>query len=176
MQTLSFVVPGVPATKGSTRAFVIEKAGFKPRAIITNDNVKAKGWQQLIAEHASKALAESQLQPFADGPVIIDAWFYFPRPQKFLTKKYTAVDVPHTTRPDGDKCLRLALDALSQVVWRDDSQVIDAYAHKRYCAAGELPRAVITVRAVHVDLPKPIVHQDAPTLFGEEALYAAQAR
>jgi len=142
------------------------------RTVTTNDNDKSKGWQQLIAERATRALELSQLQPFADGAVIIDAWFYFPRPQKFLTKKYAGVDVPHTTRPDADKLLRCAKDALSKVVWRDDAMVIDAYAHKRYCRQGELPRAVITVRAVAVTLPQPIHHPDTPTLFGQEALYS----
>src|SRR5436190_10214631 len=145
MTTLSFSVPGVPQTKGSTRAFIPK--GWN-RAIITNDNPKAKAWSQLIAEHATNALASSSLQPFAAGPVAIEVWFYFPRPQKFLTPKWAAVDVPHITRPDADKLLRCTKDALSRVVWRDDAMVVDAIAHKRYCAAGELPRAVITVAAV----------------------------
>lgn len=172
--TLTFTVPGVAQPKGSTRAF-IPKGWARP--IITSANPKGKAWQQLIAEHATRALAESRLQPFADGAVIIDAWFYFPRPQKFLTKKYAGVDVPHTTKPDADKILRLAKDSLSKVVYRDDAMVIDAYVHKRYCAAGELPRAVITVRSVTCELPKQIHHDDTPMLFGEEALYGeAQTR
>lgn len=169
--TLRFVVPGVAATKGSTRAF-IPKGWTRP--IITNDNKKAKGWQQLIAERAANALAESKLQPFADGAVILDVWFYFPRPQKFLTAKWAHVDVPHITKPDSDKCLRVVKDALSRVVYRDDSSVIDAYVHKRYCAAGELPRAEIVVRQVFASLPKPVIHLDEPSLFGEEACYAAE--
>jgi Holliday junction resolvase RusA-like endonuclease len=163
-----FTVPGVAQTKGSTRAFIPK--GWN-RAIITNDNPKAKNWQQRIAEHAANALALQQLQPFADGGVVLDVWFYLPRPQKFLMKKWAHVDVPHTTRPDGDKLLRLAKDALSKVIWRDDSQVIDAYVHKRYVRAGELPRAEITVRAVTADLPRPVIHPETPLLFSEEVLY-----
>lgn len=166
--TLTFTVPGIAETKGSTRAF-IPKGWTRP--VITNDNPKAKGWQRLIAEHATQALTSSNLQPFADGPVLLDVWFYFPRPKKFLIKKYADVDLPHVSTPDADKCLRLVIDALTRVVYPDDSRVIDAYVHKRYCAAGELPRAVITVRAVTVDLPKPIHHPHTPTLFGQEALY-----
>lgn len=170
--TLTFTVPGNPQTKGSTRAFMPK--GWN-RAIVTNDNPKAKAWQQLISEHASLALAHAKLQPFSDGAVIVDAWFYFPRPQKFLIPKWAHVDVPHTTKPDGDKCLRVVKDALSKVVYRDDSMVIDAYVHKRYCAAGEFPRAVITVRSVTVDLPTPIRHSDEPILFGEETFYGEDA-
>jgi Holliday junction resolvase RusA-like endonuclease len=169
--TLRFIVPGIAQTKGSMKAFIPK--GWN-RAILTNDNPKAKAWAQLIAEHAGHALAESKLQPFGDGPVLLDIWFYLPRPQKFLIPKYADVDVPHTTRPDADKLLRCAKDSLSKVVWRDDAMVVDAYAHKRYCRSGELPRAEITVRSVAWDLPKPVRHADTPSLFGEEALYAAQ--
>lgn len=172
-QTIRFTVPGIAQTKGSMRAFV-PKGWSRP--ILTNDNKKAKGWQQLITERAADALAASNLQPFSDGGVIVDVWFYFPRPQKYLIPKYAHVDVPHTTKPDADKYLRLALDSLSRVVYRDDAAVIDAYAHKRYCAHGEFPRAEITVRAVTVPLlPQPIRHSDTPCLFGEEALYATTA-
>jgi crossover junction endodeoxyribonuclease RusA len=166
--TLTFTVPGVAAKKGSTKAFI--PRGWK-RAIITNADPKAKAWQQLVSEHATQALAKSNLQPFADGPVLLDVWFYLPRPQKFMIKKYATVDVPHTTAPDIDKLARVVIDSLTRVVYPDDSRVIDAYVHKRYCAAGELPRAVITVRAVSYELPTPISHPDAPTLFGEEKLY-----
>lgn len=170
-ESLRIIVPGIPQTKGSTRAFV-PKGWTRP--IITNDNAKAKGWQQLISQRAAAALETSNQQPFADGPVLLDVWFYFPRPQKFLTKKYAALDVAHTTKPDSDKCLRVVKDALSRVVYRDDSCVVDAYVHKRYCAAGELPRAEITVRAVMISaLPKPVAHIDAPLLLTEEGLYAA---
>jgi Holliday junction resolvase RusA-like endonuclease len=189
--TLRFVVLGTPETKGSTRSFVPmkwareavqrERATGKavpPRAITTNDNPKAKAWQQLIATHASLALRDANLQPFMDGAIVLDVWFYFARPQKFLTKKYAGIDVPHITVPDADKALRVVKDALSDVVYRNDSMVIDAYVHKRYCAAGEMPRAEITIRSVQWDLPKPIHHPETPLLFGEETLYgeAQQAR
>jgi Holliday junction resolvase RusA-like endonuclease len=82
------------------------------------------------------------------------------------------VDVPHTTKIDADKALRLVADALSGVVYPDDSRIIDAYVHKRYCRPGDMPRAVITVRAVTGQLSTPIHHPDAPTLFGEETLYS----
>jgi Holliday junction resolvase RusA-like endonuclease len=177
--TLSFTVPGIPRTKGSARAFVPRSwavralaAGTQPRAVITNANPKAKQWQALIAARAADAIEQSNLQPFADGGVLVDIWFYFPRPKKYLTKKYADVDVPHTTRVDVDKALRCALDGLTNVVFRDDSMVVDAYVHKRYVRRGDVPRAEITVRAVTFDLPKPVTHPNAPSLFGEEAYHA----
>jgi Holliday junction resolvase RusA-like endonuclease len=145
----------------------------QPRAVITNDSRRGAGeWQQKISDYASRALVDAHMQPFPDCPVILDVWFYFPRPQKFLTKKYAAIDVPHTTKIDADKALRLVADALSGVVYPDDSRIIDAYVHKRYCAPGAMPRAVITVRAVTGEFQKPIHHPDTPTLFSQEALYS----
>lgn len=168
--TLRFVVPGVAQTKGSLRAFVPKGRRYP---VLTNDNPHAKAWASLIRDCAARALAHSQLQPFTDGAVLLDIWFYLPRPQKFLIPKYADVDVPHTTRPDADKLLRCAKDALSKVVWRDDAMVVDAYAHKRYCRSGELPRAEITVRAVTWALPAPVQHPETPSLFGEEVGYGA---
>lgn len=167
--TLTFTVPGVSQPKGSTRAFV-PKGWTRP--IITSANAKGKGWEQSIAEAASRALADARLQPFADGPIAIDVTFYLPRPQKFCTKRYAAIDVPHVTKPDTDKLVRACKDALTRVIWHDDSQVTDVLARKRYCAAGELPRAVITVTAVAVaSLPTKAITR-RPTLLGQENLYA----
>lgn len=171
--TITFTVPGVSQPKGSTRAFV-PKGWTRP--IITNDNAKGKGWQQTIAEVAARALSEARLQPFAVGPVGLDVTFYLPRPQKFCTKKYASVDVPHVTKPDTDKLVRACKDALTRVVWHDDSQVTDVVARKRYVAAGELPRADITVTALAVVHAPSTPKTQEPILFGEEALYGdAQA-
>ena len=37
-----------------------------------------------------------------------------------------------TSKPDGDNYLKVVQDALNNVVWRDDSQVVDARIIKRY--------------------------------------------
>jgi Holliday junction resolvase RusA-like endonuclease len=140
---LRFVVLGLAQTKGSTRAFV-PKGSRRP--IIVNDNAKAKVWSQRIAATAQAALAPGGQLPFPDGPVALELTFYFPRPQKFCTRTFAAREVPHVTRPDADKIARCAVDALTAVVWRDDSQLTDLVVHKRYCAVGELPRVEIGVR------------------------------
>lgn len=146
---LRFTVPGLPATKGSARAFVIpSKTGGKPRAIVTNDNPRAKGYQQCVSECASAALAASQLSPFVDGPVALEIALYLPRPKKFLTRKYASLALRPVTRPDWDKLARLLGDALTNVVYRDDGQVVSARVEKHFCAVDELPRAEITVRGL----------------------------
>lgn len=150
MRTLSFTVVGVAQTQGSTRAFM-PKGWTRP--IITNDNPKTKGWRQTIAHVAALELQHAEhAGRFFAGPVEFEVVFYLPRPKTLLTKRLAHVDVPHTKKPDADKLARAAKDALSKVIWHDDSQVTDLIARKRYCADGEHPRAVITVRETNTGL------------------------
>lgn len=135
--TLTFVAYGVPQPKGSSRAFVPK--GWK-RPIITSANPKAKGWQQLVAEAASAAIRRTKVFQVLDGPVLLTATFYLPRPKSIRDKS-----VPHLTKPDTDKLLRSTADALSKVVWRDDAQVIEMRAKKFYARPGESPRAEVSV-------------------------------
>jgi Holliday junction resolvase RusA-like endonuclease len=172
MNALTFTVPGIAQTKGSARPYTVKRTRKDGTpyigARVDNDNPKAKSWQKTIASYAAIA---SRREPLPDGPVILDVWFYFPRPQKFLTKKYALIEVPHVVPPDGDKCLRVVCDSLSGVLYRDDSRVVDAYVHKRYCRAGEVPRTVITARPVS-SYQLPVPSSQLPTLFGQEALYS----
>jgi crossover junction endodeoxyribonuclease RusA len=133
---LTFVVFGVAQPKGSTRAFVPK--GWK-RPIVTTDNPKSKGWQQLVAEAASRAL-DGRGQLFL-GPVRLVCVFHLPRPKSLPRTRPT----PMVKKPDVSKLARSTEDALTGVVWRDDSQVTDLQVTKLYAAIGDSPRAVITV-------------------------------
>jgi len=154
MRTLNVTVIGVAQTQGSTRAFVPKSwvqraaaAGTQARAVITNDNPKTKGWRHTIANCAALELQRAEHGGrFFAGPVELEVVFYLPRPKRLLTKRLAPMDVAHTTKPDADKLARATKDALSKVIWNDDAQVTDLIARKRYCATGEHPRAVITVR------------------------------
>lgn len=145
---LRFTVVGLPAPKGSGRAFTRRRKDGRIGVGIDHDNPRTKGWQQNIANVAAIELQrrENAGLRFEQGPIEIECWFYLPRPKALLTKSKAPIDHPHTKKPDADKLLRSAKDALSGVVWTDDAQVTDAIARKRYCRAGEFPRAVITIR------------------------------
>ena len=156
-RVLMFTVVGVAVPKGSTRAFVPQKwaraavaQGRAPRAIVTSDNPKTKGWQQTIANCAALELlrAENVHCRFPEGPVVLEVAFFLPRPQALLTKANAARRIPHVKKPDLDKLLRSTKDALTGVVWTDDSQVVKVNAMKHYCAPGDYPAAIIRVRDV----------------------------
>lgn len=135
--SLTFTVFGVAQPKGSTRAFM-PKGWTRP--IVTSDNPKNKGWQQLVAEAASHAIsAMPEFRQF-DTEASLKAVFYLPRPKVIRDKS-----VPHTKKPDLDKLVRSVKDALKQVAWRDDSLVTHIDAVKFYAQPGEPPRADIIV-------------------------------
>ena len=165
---LSFIVFGVAVPKGSTRAFVIKpKTGGPMRAVTTAANPKTRGWQDLIAHAASQELQRRQQDGTTlifDGSVSLELIFYLPRPLALLTKSKAAKAIAHVRKPDLDKLVRCA-DALTGVLWRDDAQVTDLIARKRYVSEGEFPRAEITVR----DGPFPAESADrrTPALFQE---------
>ncbi len=138
--TLNFIAYGVPQPKGSAKAF-IPKGWSRP--IVTSDNTKNKGWQQLVAEAASLAIAKSGSFRIIEGPALLAVTFYLPRPKAIKNKT-----VPHTKKPDLDKLVRSVKDALSRVAWQDDAVVGEIKAIKAYARPGESPRAEISVMAI----------------------------
>lgn len=145
---ITFTAWGVAAPKGSAKGFAVPIKGQpgKFRAVVTHDNPRTKGWQQVVSEAAGRALDEI---PFGAGPFHASAAirvliaFYLPRP-KSLGKKTT---VHHTKKPDVDKLVRGVLDGLTGVLFNDDAQVVDLQTRKRYAPPDTAPHAVITVQA-----------------------------
>lgn len=136
---LQFRIFGVAQQMGSKRAFM--PRGWT-RPIITDSNRSLKSWQTLVAQGASDAM---QQLPTAERQILTDAVrltvaFFLPRP-KSLPRKVLA----HTKAPDLDKFVRGLQDALTEVVFKDDSQVVDLIAMKRYAAPGEAPHVWIKV-------------------------------
>lgn len=127
--TVTFFVHGKPEPQGSSRAFM---AGGRP--IITSANKNLKDWRTIVA------LTAANHAHMFDGPVEVVLRFHLPRPVS-LPKKITS----HTKRPDVDKLARAALDALTGVFFKDDSQVIALEAYKDY--ADPFPGVDITVAA-----------------------------
>ena len=135
---LIFTVFGAPATKGSTRAFV-PKGWTRP--IITSATKGLKAWESKIAA-AANAQANGVL---LTDPVMVNIAFYLPRP---VSLKKGAV--PHTKRPDCDKLIRAATDALIGIVYKDDAQIVSITASKAYVATqAEAPRAEFTIRSLN---------------------------
>lgn len=132
------VVHGVPVPQGSKSAFVVGG-----RAVITEGKKSAslKEWRSAIAACARLWLQQNGSPAPLDGPVSVDVVFYLPRPKSAPRR----VLVP-ATKPDADKLVRSALDALTKIAYTDDSRIVDLNVRKRF-AVDSPPRAEITVRA-----------------------------
>jgi len=141
MRDVQFFVPGTPVPKGSAKAFYNKQVG---KAFAVQDNrERQKGWSSSISYVAH----EQGFKP-VEGPMHLEIIFDMPRPRShYGTGKRVAVlkdSAPfyHTKKPDLDKLIRCAKDALTGVAWRDDSQVVEVRAKKRY---GEEPGAWIVI-------------------------------
>ena len=127
-------VTGTAQPQGSTKAFM-PKGGRFP--VVTSDNPKLKGWRSLIAHEAQQA---AQGWYAFEAAVRVVIMVTLPRP-----KAIRATQPPHTKKPDIDKLARGIFDALTGVVWRDDSQVVELHINKHYALAGEAPGIVVTL-------------------------------
>lgn len=133
---ITFRVDGLPGTKGSVHAFAFRGAHGKLRARVVNDSKKAAPWAALVS-HAA-ALAMEGRDPEA-GPVVVDITFHLPRPKShYRASGALKPNAPRfvATRPDGDKLLRSAWDALTGIVFRDDAQIVEWSGTKLYGKPG----------------------------------------
>jgi len=132
-------VPGVPVPQGSARAFVVGK-----RAIVTGANPKTNPWRADVAAGVRAAIGTQIVHP--TGAVAVELRFVMPR-RKSEPKRLTPA---HTRKPDIDKLVRALLDAITGLVFTDDSQVTGLLAAKRTAAIGEQPGVLIRWAPVSV--------------------------
>ena len=153
---VEFFVPGVPKPGGSKRAFVNPKTG---QAIITDACKKNKQWRDSVAAAAIEAY---QGQPLI-GLVGFQMDFYFARPRghfgtgKNAAKLKSSAPPAPPVKPDLTKVIRSTEDALTRILWRDDSQVIAQWNSKSYVGLANLdhlalPSVIPGVRVTLMEL------------------------
>ena len=131
---LRFTVTGAPKPKGSMKAFV-PKGWTRP--VLTTSSAGLKAWEQTI-----RSIAQAHVSAYTTDPVRVRLRFALPRP-KSLSRR--ASHLPHTKRPDVDKLARAALDALTGVIFKDDSQVYALHAVKHYAYEDQPPHVIISI-------------------------------
>jgi Holliday junction resolvase RusA-like endonuclease len=120
-EQLRFFVPGEPQTKGSMRAFLTKQG----KVVMTNANPKTKPWQTQISKVARAALPCWGATRNEGDKFEVYMAFYLPVPKR-------------KNQPwDLDKGIRCVLDALTGIVYEDDTQVIRIVATKRYAKCSE---------------------------------------
>lgn len=134
--TIIFTVPGEPVAKGRARAFV---RGGHVGHYTPEKTVK---YEKLVGDVAKQAMGA--MQPTA-GACALVVRAYMGIPVSWSQKKQRAAalgEITPTKRPDLDNIVKAIKDGANGVTWKDDSQVIDVRASKRYGT----PRVEVEVR------------------------------
>ena len=141
---VEFFVPGIPRPGGSKRAFAIRKKNGSTGVSVTDmGGAQTMEWRAIVAGFAFMAMKGNA--PY-QRPLCLEVTFYMARPKNHFTarkliREKNAADVP-AKRPDLTKLVRALEDALTGVVWQDDSQIVQQRFLKTYCVA---PGAKIVV-------------------------------
>lgn len=144
---LDVFVPGQPAAQGSKR----HVGGGR----LIEQSKRVAPWRTLVAWSAAQAYTGAP----ADGPLAVHIEFVMRRPAATPKRAPTPAAIK---RPDLDKQIRAVFDALSGVVWRDDSQAVDVHATKRVAEIDEPPGARIRVRRCDAVPPPPTTPEEVP--------------
>ena len=151
-KTIEFFVPGTPATAGSKKGFYNKKL---KRVMIVDDNEKQKPWMNTV-----KFFAQQVYQgPLLNCPLKLTVEYRLLRPQgHYGTGRNSGVLKPkykcpyQAVKPDLGKLTRAVEDALTGVVWRDDSRVSIHATRKVYVDRD--PGAMVMISQIDEELTK----------------------
>jgi len=135
---ISMIIPGQPVAKG--RARITTVGGFA-RAYTP---AKTRSYENIVRNHAQEIMALRGLEPL-EGPValLLEAHLQVPASwSKKKTAEAIAGSIVPTSRPDLDNYIKAALDGLNEVVFKDDSQVVEISAKKVY---SETPQLFVSI-------------------------------
>ena len=135
---IKFTVWGEPVAQGRPRATTING---RVKMYDPKKSSEYKNYIRLVAsQHAPKELL--------DGPLRLDVKIYKPTLKSFSKKKKEMAEqgvLRPTTKPDVDNYVKAIKDALKNVIWKDDSQVVDLQASKYY---SEKPRIEVKIEQI----------------------------
>lgn len=134
--TITFTIPGEPVAKGRARSFVRNGhvAHYTPEKTARYENLVKLAAQQAMGDMAP-----------AEGAVALIVRAFMGIPTSWSQKKQRAAalgEITPTKRPDLDNIVKAVKDGANGVTWKDDSQVVDVRASKRYGT----PRVEVEVR------------------------------
>lgn len=134
------VVDGEPVAQGRPR--FARRGAF----VSVRDPEKSKAYKQLIYTKVLGQLTSGKAKQFPKGhPLFAHIISYRHIPTDLKKKDREAAESERllpVTKPDTDNYIKIALDALNKLLFRDDSAVTTVFAEKRY---SRTPRMEITV-------------------------------
>lgn len=142
-ETIRITVYGVAQPAGSKRGFAFKRKNGSTGVAISDANPKSREFKNVVSD----AAREAYHGPLLQGPLDVTMIFVRPRLKGHYRKDGTVkpafVDALPTSKPDVLKLARGVEDALSKIVYLDDSQIVDERIRKVY---GEPARVEIEIR------------------------------
>jgi Holliday junction resolvase RusA-like endonuclease len=135
---LTFTVYGQAQPAGSKTAGRTKDG----RSFVRDSAKRSRPWKDQVAQVAGEAMNGTGL---LEGALELSVIFTVPRPKGHYGARGLRPSAPAypTVRPDVTKLLRAVEDAMTGIVWRDDSQVVAQHAYKEY---GEPAAAQVEVK------------------------------
>ena len=135
-EPIIIILHGTPVGKGRPRFVRSTGIAFTPQ--------KTRGYEAALRYAAQETMAG---RPPIDGPVVVSLEASFPVPASWPAKRRVAAlagRIPHQSRPDVDN-LAKNFDALNEIVWKDDKQIVSATILKNYSENPRLKIAILTL-------------------------------
>ncbi|NLK25567.1 MAG: RusA family crossover junction endodeoxyribonuclease [Euryarchaeota archaeon] len=130
--------------EGSTRAFYIPKA---KKTVTTHQNKKSlEAWRNRVATEAQRALEGREWVSDRSSAYALEVEFVLSRPPSVPPHRR----IHPTVRPDIDKLVRAVNDALTGILFPDDSQVFSIKMVKSYGGERRTGAYVCVSRYVNV--------------------------
>ena len=149
---IEFIAYGEAKPAGSKTGFVVKTKSGKSRAVVVDACKTTKPWQAVVSAAALDADCGKALdaweRPLFDVALTASFRFYFPRPKShYNSKGELKPNAPAfiTKKPDALKLARAVEDAMTGIVYRDDSQIVSENISKHY---GEPARCEITIQTL----------------------------
>ena len=141
LKEVAFSVHGSPVAQPRTKARAITARSGRTFAQVYEPGGPARQWKADIKQEAIKHKPPA---PFL-GAIYLNLKFYLIRPRSLYRRKDSNGPISHTGRPDCDNLFKAVADALTGIVFRDDSQIAAAVIQKFYTEKDKGPRVEIKI-------------------------------
>lgn len=121
LREIRFTVFGEAKPQGSQQHRFVPSLGHT----VAHEKHSLVDWRKQVAQVAGQHTGQAGI---IEGPVALEVTFFRLRPKSARKRPYP------TTAPDADKLVRAIGDAITGVLIRDDAQVVDLIARKRFGA------------------------------------------
>ncbi len=121
--SFKFEINTKPVPQARPRFFVKRKGG--KQYVGAYDPKKCKTFKEVVAWHAKVIAVEKGLREPLKAPIVLSLIFQLGENGK---------ERHHTKKPDIDNLAKGIKDALKGIIYRDDSQIVEAHLYKTYGA------------------------------------------